>query len=246
MATQRLRVGDDFDRRVQHAKPRRRGGVLRWIAGVLAAVALLPALMLGVYRVVDPPLTPLMLLRGADGAPQRREWVPLERIAPAVQRAVLAAEDARFCTHRGFDWQEMSYVWQRYREGGNPRGASTISMQVAKNLFLWPQRSVVRKGLEAYITLWVEAILPKARILEIYLNFAEWGDGIYGIETAARSYYGKAAAAIAPSEAALLAAVLPNPRRYSVLRPSLAISERAAIIRLRAPIVAIPGSRGCV
>jgi monofunctional biosynthetic peptidoglycan transglycosylase len=171
-----------------------------------------PALVILVYWVVPPPVTPLMLIRAAEGHGITKSWVPLSRISPNLQRAVIAAEDAKFCQHRGFDWDAVDNAIERYqRRGRRKLGASTISMQTAKNLFLWPGRTFVRKGAEAYLTVWLEALLPKRRILELYLNEIEWGPGIYGAEAASRKYFGVGAAALTPMQAARMATVLPNP-----------------------------------
>lgn len=225
-------------------KPRRWG---RWLAArVLLLLVVVTAAPVAIYRVIDPPLTPLMLIReSVDGEPIRKAWMPLQRISPALVRAVVASEDERFCRHHGFDWVEMGNAWRSFLAGHRLRGASTISMQMAKNAFLWPGRSAVRKGLEAYMTLLVEVIWPKQRIMEVYLNVIEWGHGIYGAEAAARSYFGKPAAALTPHEAALLAAVLPNPRRLSAAQPSAFVEERVATIRGRMPNVAVPNPRSC-
>lgn len=203
---------------------------VRLLAAILAIVLALPVLVIALYAVVPPPLTPLMVLRSADGASIRKSWTPLERIAPAVPRAVIASEDNLFCRHAGFDWQAIGEAAEDYVEGRRLRGASTISMQVAKNLFLWPGRDFVRKGVEAYLTVFVELLWTKRRIMEVYLNIAEWGDGIYGVEAAARAHFGKRASALTPREAALLAAVLPNPRAWSPARPSAYIAGRADTI----------------
>jgi monofunctional biosynthetic peptidoglycan transglycosylase len=155
----------------------------------------------------------------------RRQPVPLEQISPYLRRAVLAAEDDRFYQHNGFDFEEISRALDAYERGKPLRGASTISQQTAKNLFLWEGRSFLRKGLEAYLTFFIEWALPKDRILEIYLNLAEWGEGIFGAEVAARAYFGKPAAALSRHEAARLAAVLPNPRHWE---PDDPVAQRRA------------------
>lgn len=216
--------------------------VARWLLGLLVGVPL--ALTL-VFRVVPPPATPLMVIRMIQGHGLDKEWRPLDRIAPALRRAVIAAEDAKFCTHWGFDWQAIDIAIDRYEEGGQVLGASTISMQTAKNLFLWPGRLFVRKGLEAYLTLYLEALWPKDRILEVYLNVAEFGPGLYGAEAAARRYFGKPAAALSAHEASLLAAVLPAPLQRSPARPSAYVVRRAATIAARAAQVRLEPGGGC-
>jgi monofunctional biosynthetic peptidoglycan transglycosylase len=189
--------------------------------------------MVALYAVVPPPATPLMLIRAVEGEGWQRDWVPFERIAPALPRAVIAAEDNLFCEHWGFDLQSLRDVVEEYREGERVRGASTITMQTAKNLFLWPGRSMIRKGIEAYLTPYLELLLTKRRILELYLNVAEWGPGVYGAEAAARTHFGRSAAELTEQQAALLAAVLPNPRRFSAGQPSDYIRKRAATLRQR-------------
>ncbi len=199
----------------------RKRGQRGWFGRILAAavaagVALAAACVLSVaaYGVVAPPATPLMWLRGIeDGAwPEARRFAPLSRISRHLQRAVLASEDQRFCTHAGFDWVELRRVYREWQSGEDTRGASTITNQVAKNLFLWPGRTVIRKGLEAGFTVLIEALWSKDRILEIYLNIVELGDGIYGAEAAARVHFKRRAADLTSLQGALLAGVLPSPR----------------------------------
>ncbi len=170
-----------------------------------------PAFIILVYAVVPPPVTPLMLMRVVEGHGLSKDWVPISEISPHMQRAVIAAEDGKFCTHGGFDWDAVDTAMQRMRRGGSLHGASTISMQTSKNLFLWPQRTFFRKGAEAYITVWLETLLSKRRILELYLNVIEFGPGIYGVEAAARHYFGVSAKDVTRTQAAQLAAVLPSP-----------------------------------
>jgi monofunctional biosynthetic peptidoglycan transglycosylase len=174
-------------------------------------------------RFVEPPTTMLMLARSVERAlagqrpyHPRRQPVPSARISAWLRRAVLVAEDDRFFRHFGFDFREIARALEDHERGKPLRGASTISQQTAKNLFLWEGRSLLRKGLEAYLTLILEAVLPKERILELYLNLVEWGDGVFGAEMAAQTYYGKAAAHLTRAEATRLAAILPNPRRWPV------------------------------
>jgi monofunctional glycosyltransferase len=221
--------------------------LLRLLAFILAIALALPVLLVALYGFVPPPLTPLMALRWFDGAAIRKTWTPLARVAPAVPRAVIASEDNLFCEHAGFDWVAIGEAADDYATGKRVRGASTISMQVAKNLFLWPGRDFARKGVEAYITVFVELLWSKRRIMEVYLNIAEWGDGIYGIGAASRAHFGKAAAALTPREAALLAAVLPNPREWSPDRPTPYIAGRADVILRRVgqlgPLLACVGRR---
>lgn len=211
---------------------------------VVVAVALPLGLTL-LYRVVPPPVTPLMLLRLAEGHDLDKDWQPLDDISPHLRRSVIAAEDAKFCGHWGFDWQAIDNAIDRYEEGGRVLGASTISMQTAKNVFLWPGRTFVRKGLEAYLTVYLEALWPKERILEVYLNVIEFGPGVYGAEAAAQANFGKPASALTAREAALLAAVLPAPLDRSPARPSDYVARRAATIDARADQVRLSQTGGC-
>jgi len=217
----------------------------RFLVQLLLAALLLPVALILLYRFVPPPVTPLMVIRSIEGAPIRQRWVPLERISPALIRAVIASEDEKFCFHHGFDWEAEQAAFADWRAGRTPKGASTISMQTAKNLFLWPGRSVLRKGIEAYLTVLLEALWSKKRIMETYLNIIEWGDGVYGAEMAARSHFGKAASSLTMREAALLTAVLPNPRRWLPESPTAYIASRARTIEERMPGRAVPSVNGC-
>jgi monofunctional glycosyltransferase len=157
-------------------------------------------------------------------------WTPWERISKHAALAVIASEDQNFLTHHGFDLESLEKAIDAHDKGQRLRGASTISQQVAKNVFLWSGRSFVRKGLEAYFTVLIELAWPKRRILEVYLNVAQMGDGVFGVEAASQRFFGKPAARLGPSEAALIAAVLPNPVRFRVGRPSAYVEERRAWI----------------
>ena len=167
------------------------------------------AALILVFRYADPPMSALMLLRAAEGQGVDRTVVGLDQIAPTLRRAVVVSEDGKFCTHRGFDFGEIRAAFVAGENFG--RGASTITQQLAKNLFLWPGRSYVRKILEVPLTITIEAMWPKWRIFEVYLNVVEWGPGLYGAEGAAQRYFGKPAARLTEREAALLAVALPNP-----------------------------------
>ncbi len=194
---------------------------------------LLPTALIIVYRVVPPPITPLMLWRLVQGEGLSKDWRPLGDISPYLPQAVIASEDNRFCVHRGFDWTELHGQLDRAIAGQSTRGASTISMQVAKNVLLWPGRDPVRKLLEAALTPQLELFWNKRRIMEVYLNVAETGPGLYGAEAAARRYFGKSADGLTRHEAALIAAVLPNPRVWSPARPTGYIRARARTIERR-------------
>jgi monofunctional glycosyltransferase len=213
--------------------PRRVPPWLRWSAALGLAVMLVPYALAPLYRYGEPVST-LMLWRWARGARVERLWVPLEAMSPALLRAVMAAEDARFCEHHGIDWGALRHVVETAEDGGDWRGASTITQQVAKNLFLWPGRSFVRKGLEFPLALFIDAVLPKRRILEIYLNLAEWGpDGEFGAEAAARRAFSRPARELTLAQAALLAATLPNPIDRNAAHPSRPLLRLAALYQAR-------------
>jgi monofunctional biosynthetic peptidoglycan transglycosylase len=168
-----------------------------------------------------------MILQRSSGSEVRYEWVDYHRISPSIAIAAVAAEDQKFPTHAGFDLDSIKQAIEENRRRRSPRGASTISQQVAKNLYLWPGKSVLRKALEVYFTVLIEALWPKRRILEVYLNIAEFGPGIFGAEAASLAYFAKPAAEITAAEAALLAAVLPNPKQLRAGQPSEYVLGRA-------------------
>jgi monofunctional biosynthetic peptidoglycan transglycosylase len=208
--------------------------LVRIVAIALALVLLLPYLLVPLYRVVDPVST-LMVWRWATGARVVRSKVPLERIAPVLPATVVASEDARFCSHRGVDWEEIREALEEADDLSEARGGSTITQQLAKNLFLWGGRSFVRKALELPLALWIDLVLPKRRILEIYLNIAEWGpSGQFGAEAGARYAFGKPARDVSAPEAATLAAILPNPHRRSARIPGPAVRRLAGVLVARA------------
>ncbi len=194
-------------------------GLVRRIARrVFALTALIAALFVGsslLYMVVTPPST-IMLARWLTLQPVAREIVPLQAISPELRLMVIASEDGQFCRHMGVDWRELRHVI----ESGGARGASTISMQTAKNVYLWPQRSYIRKALEFPIAIWLDFIWSKPRMLEIYLNIAEWDEGVFGAEAAAQHYFNRSAADLTRQQAALLATALPAPQRRNPAAPS--------------------------
>ena len=203
--------------------------LLAWCAGSVLAVALL--------RFVPPVASAVMLgdwIGGDRGFTLHYRWTPWEQVAPALPIALVAAEDQKFPEHHGFDLAAIQSALADADDGERLRGASTISQQVAKNLFLWNGRSFVRKGLEAYFTVLIEALWPKRRILEMYMNVAEFGPGIYGVSAASERYFHTTPARLSASQAALLAAVLPNPARLHVDRPSAYVKRRAAWIQRQA------------
>lgn len=209
---------------------------------------LVSVLSVAIYTVINPPFTPLMFFRTFEylfeGEPVQidKDWMSYDEIDKKIIRALVAAEDARFMTHEGFDWRAIKAA-RRYNErmdGKKKRGASTITMQTAKNTFLWHGRNYVRKALEAYFTVLIEAVWGKKRILEVYVNIIEWGNGVYGANAAAQAYFGHDASKLTKQEAALLAAVVPNPRRWSPATPTRYILRRANWIKGRMNSVAIP------
>jgi monofunctional glycosyltransferase len=207
---------------------------------ILLAVLLLPYLLAPFYR-FGHPASALMGWRYITGAPVLRQWIDLAAISPALPSAVVAAEDAKFCSHHGIDWDALRSAIDDAEDGEPSRGGSTITQQVAKNLFLWPSRSVVRKALELPLALWIDLVLPKPRILEIYLNIAELGPaGQFGAETGSAYAFGRSASTLVPREAALLAAILPNPVRRSARNPGPGVRHLAAIYLARAQAAGLP------
>ena len=195
---------------------------------------LLPYLVTPFYR-LGHPVSTLMLWRQLTGAPMSRQWADFDAISPSLPRSVVAAEDAKFCGHHGVDWDALREVVDDAEDGEVTRGGSTITQQVAKNLFLWPGRSFVRKALELPLALWIDAVLPKQRILEIYLNIAELGPaGQFGAEAGAQFAFGHSAASLSPREAALLTATLPNPRQRSARTPGPGVRRLAGTYVARA------------
>jgi monofunctional biosynthetic peptidoglycan transglycosylase len=200
----------------------------------VAAVALFWGGGLLLFRFVDPPATPLMLIRTVErGQSVRYRPLPLSAVAPALGRSVIASEDSRFCLHRGIDLDAVQDALDDYEETGRLRGASTIPMQVARNLFLWPGGGFLRKGLEAPLALALDAFWPKRRILELYLSIAEMGPGLFGAGAAAEAHFGVPAARLSETQAARLAAILPSPNRWNPVQPTAYIERRTGIIRGR-------------
>ncbi len=194
----------------------------RWALYVLAAVVAWPIVMTFVYSVLPPPFSNLMLLRAITGQGITKNWVSLDNMSPYLPRAVITSEDARFCEHNGVDWVEFQGVIDDVFDDdeGPIRGASTISMQTAKNMFLWDGRNFIRKGLEVPMAYWMDFVWTKRRMMEIYLNIVEWAPGVYGAEAASQFHFHKSAAKLSRREAALLAAVLPNPIKRKAGKPS--------------------------
>lgn len=204
---------------------------------LLLLLATLSVLLVLVLRWVPPPFTALMIERkleswhSGEHIDLQRSWRPRAELPDDLKMAVIAAEDQKFAEHWGFDIAAIRAALNHNERGGSLRGASTLSQQVAKNLFLWSGRSWARKGLEAWFTGWIELLWPKQRILEVYLNSVEWGNGIFGAEAAAQHHFGVAAPYLSARQASQLAAVLPNPRAWSAGQPSAYVNNRAAWIR---------------
>jgi monofunctional biosynthetic peptidoglycan transglycosylase len=225
--------------------------VLRWCARIALGLVAASLAAVTLYHYVDPPVTPLMVIRVleglVDGTPVGidQRWVPLQDVSPILLRSVIASEDARFFQHWGVDLVELRRAreFNEREHGARLRGASTITMQCARSVFLWPGRTYLRKTIEVYLAVLLEQLWGKRRILEVYVNVAEWGPGVYGVEAAARRDFHVSAAALDAERAALLAAVLPAPRRYDPAAPSAALRRRAGIIAERARRTELPGGR---
>lgn len=205
----------------------------RALLGVVLLLVGVPVTTVLLLRWLPPPTSAFMLRYRIEsfGAkpkmpPLKQKWVKWAEISPALPLAAVAAEDQKFPGHRGFDLESIEEAMEKNARGKRVRGASTISQQTAKNLFFWPGRSYLRKGLEAYMTVLLELLWPKRRILEVYVNIAEFGEGVYGARAAAETFFRKSPARLSPGEAALLAAVLPNPKKLRVDRPSAYVRER--------------------
>lgn len=215
----------------------RRWWAKRWVRRSLIGLTVLfvglPLLLTLVYRVVPPPGTPLMVIRLFEGEGLEKRWRRFDQISPHMAPAVIAAEDNLFCQHNGIDWGAVQTALDDHDRGKRLRGASTITMQTAKNLYLWPTRLFLRKVMEAYLVFYLEALWPKQRILEVYLNIVELGPGIYGVEAAAQHYFGVTAAKLTRRQAALIAAILPNPRERSAANPSASVRRKARTIETR-------------
>ena len=227
-----------------------RWGGRNWFGRILVTIFVLlvpaPILLLLIFRFLPVPATPEMLASLLQGKGARHQWV--DDISPRLERAVIAAEDQNFCRHNGFDFGAIDKALQEHKRHPNKpmRGASTISQQTARTLFLVPMRSWVRKGLEAYLTVLIEALWPKKRILDAYLNLVDWGDGIFGAQAAARAYFGTDAADLTNAEAARLAAILPNPHKWRAVRAGHYVARRTAVLQGRSAAVMRDGLNFCV
>ena len=237
--------------RAQAGRRRRPNGPFRLsrrLALILLLLAIVgPPLWVLLYRLAPPPITILMIERLVAGRGLDRRWVPIGRIAPAMVRAVVASEDSRFCEHGGFDVRAIDAALRHNAEKpGRIRGGSTISQQTAKNVFLWPERSWVRKGAEAWFTVLIERLWGKRRIMEVYLNTVEMGPGLYGVEAASQRYFRKPASALSPAEAGRLAAILPSPLKWKAAHPGPYVRRRTGRIEARSDTVARAGLADCV
>jgi len=233
-------------------KPRRRGSrglraVRQLLAMVVIAAILVPPAWVLLYRFAPPPITLLMIDRLAQGQGLDHRWRPISRIAPTMVEAAIASEDSRFCLHHGFDLTAIDKALEHdARRGARLRGGSTISQQTAKNVFLWPERSWVRKGLEAWFTVLIEALWGKRRIMEVYLNTVEMGPGVYGVQAAAQRYFHTSAERLSIAEASRLAAVLPRPLTWSAADPGPYVRRRSGRIDARQATVRADGLATCV
>lgn len=207
----------------------------QWVLGILGCILAWPIVMTLVYGVVPPPISNLQIMRLFTGNGLQKHWLKLDSMSPNIARAVLSSEDARFCFHHGVDWVEFQdAVGEAFDDQEGPtRGASTLSMQTAKNLFLWDGHSIIRKMLEVPLAYWMDFVWTKHRMAEVYLNIVEWAPGIYGAEAASQFHFHKSAAKLTRREAALLAAVLPNPIKRSAGKPSRRVKAIASRIEFR-------------
>ena len=220
-----------------------------WVRLALLALLILvvcPMATVLVLRVAPVPVTVLMVQRLAQGQGLDKRWTPLSAISPTLPQAVIAAEDARFCAHHGFDFEAMEAAARANQRGGKVRGGSTISQQTAKNVFLWPSRDYVRKGLEAGFTVLIETLWGKRRIMEVYLNVVEWGPGLYGAQAAARRYFHEDAAALTSAQSARLAAILPSPLKWKAVQPGRYVARRTRRIGANAALVREDDLASCV
>lgn len=204
--------------------------ITRWVALAIGGLIAFWLVMILIYRFVYPPITPLMVIRLIEGEGLHHTAVSWDKIDRDIARAVIAGEDNNFCRHNGVDWTAVQDAIDDYQNGESLRGASTVTMQLARNMFLWPGGGFLRKGVEVPLAFTIDLLWPKDRIMAVYLNSVEFGPGIYGVEAAARHHFGKSAAQLNRTEATLLAAVLPNPRRFDAGKPSAYIQRRAATL----------------
>lgn len=234
-------------RKAKTAK-RKRGLLARVFLWLFGLLVVFPVCWVGLYRFVPPPLTSLMAIRYFEGRGMDYRWRPISRISPVLADAAIASEDAHFCTHHGFDFTAMEKAMAHNdRRPNRLRGGSTISQQTAKNVFLWPDRTYLRKGLEAYFTVLIEALWGKKRIMEVYLNVVEMGPGLYGAEAASQVDFGHSARRLSTSEAARLVAILPNPLKYNAVEPGRYVQRRAGRVAGQVSVVRADSDlSGCI
>jgi monofunctional biosynthetic peptidoglycan transglycosylase len=220
--------------------------LLKFILKLLVGLIVFSLVWVAAYRVIDPPITFLTARDRLNGIVVKQDWVDLSGMSRHIPRAVIAAEDSRFCEHRGFDIEAIEKAMERNKTGKKLRGGSTISQQTAKNAFLWPGRTMVRKGIEAWFTILIEFVWGKPRIMEVYLNIAEFGRGVFGVEAASRHYFNKSAKNLTRVEAARLAAILPQPIKRDAASPGRYTKRYANRIAGRTRVVANEGLDWCV
>lgn len=222
--------------------------LFRWVFWSIVFFVVSSVVLVFIYKFIPPILTPLMVIRSIEGVFNGKavgidkSWVSYDEMSKNIKKALIFSEDKRFLQHDGFDWKAIEAA-KRYNErmkGKRVLGASTISMQTSKNVFLWHGRNYIRKGLEAYFTVLIEAVWGKERILEVYLNVIEWGDGIYGVEAASQFYFRKSAKELSSREAGALAAIVPNPRKWSASQPTKYIKKRTSLISSQLGGVKLP------
>ncbi|WP_170771509.1 monofunctional biosynthetic peptidoglycan transglycosylase [Ruegeria lacuscaerulensis] len=241
MAKKAVRKTSGKKKKASKAKPNFVMRIRRWVTRGLLAIATFVVALIALYSVVNPPVTHTIWSEWRRLGKVERDWVPIEQISPIMARSVVAAEDANFCRHWGFDVEAIRDAI----EGGGARGASTITQQVVKNVFLWQGRSWVRKALETSMTPVVEIFWSKQRILEVYLNVAETGNGVFGVEAAAQRNFNVPASKLSSVQAARIAAILPSPRNRSVTDPSVRTRRRAAAILDGAATIRADGRADC-
>jgi len=222
------------------------GRIVGWIVKIILAFLIISVLWVLAYRFVNPPITITMIGDLVAGRGATRDWMPISQIDRDMVRASIAAEDGKFCSHHGFDFEAIEDAMKRNASGGRIRGGSTISQQTAKNAFLWQGGGYARKGVEAWFTFLIEQLWGKRRIMEVYLNLAETGIGTYGVNAGSQRYFGHDASAMSPTEAARLAAVLPLPKKRGAVAPKGFTRRYGNIIAARIPIVARDGLDACI
>lgn len=212
-----------------------KSSAFRLVAKILVVLALIPLVLTVLYKIeYVRPMSTLMLGRYLTFQEVKRDWVEIDDISPVLINSVIMSEDGKFCSHNGVDWQALNTVIDDALEGEKTRGASTLTMQIAKNLFLWNSRSYIRKGLEVPLALYTDLVLSKRRQMEIYLNIAEWDEGVFGIEAASKRYFKKSSKQLSSTQASLLTVTLPNPKGRNAARPTKSMRRVARVVAKRA------------